>query len=139
MTRSGGSRPPVPGRPPGEHGVESGFETELRDWARGNGSPVHREVCPDPAALNAAVADVLRGRLRRHGGSGAGCAVDCASLLDPVRVSAAGLVPYWCEAATGPAVAGAQWWLAGSQRFATVDVLPAPPGVAGPASATLAQ
>jgi hypothetical protein len=43
-------------------------------------------------------------------------------------VITAGLVPYWCESASARALDGAESWLAGSERFAYVDVLPQPPG-----------
>jgi hypothetical protein len=122
-----------------EHGVEPGFEASLRDWARGAGSPLHRVLFPQPEALSAAIADVYRGWLRAAGKTGDRCVVECGRLMDPWQVVRAGLVPYWCENATRRSVAGAEWWLAGSVPFTSVDVLPESPGMQSPALAGLPQ
>ncbi|GAB3808319.1 hypothetical protein GCM10027605_40580 [Micromonospora zhanjiangensis] len=119
--------------------MEPDLEAGLRDWARGVGSPLHRVLYPRPAALSAAVADLYRRWLRRAGKTGDRCVVECGRLLDPAQVIRAGLVPYWCESATARAVAGVEWWLAGSEPFSSVDVLPEPPGLRSPALAGLPQ
>lgn len=100
---------------------------------------LHRVLFAEPEALSAATADVYRGWLRAAGKSGDRCVVECGRLLDPWQVIRAGLVPYWCENATSRRVAGAEWWLAGSTPFSSVDVLPEPPGMRSPALAGLPQ
>ncbi|WP_091672478.1 hypothetical protein [Micromonospora auratinigra] len=122
-----------------EHGVESGFEHALRDWAGRHGSPLHRVLVPQPDVLSAATADLYRQWLRRCGKTGNRLVVECGRLLDPWQVLRAGLVPYWCENATRRRVQGVEWWLAGSEPFSSVDVLPEPPGVRSPALAGLPQ
>jgi hypothetical protein len=124
---------------PAEHGVESGFELDTRDWAGRRGHPLHRVLVPRPEALSAATADLYRGWLRAAGKTGDRLVVECGRLIDPWQVVRAGLVPYWCENATRRNVSAVEWWLAGSQPFTSVDVLPEPPGVASPALAGLPQ
>ncbi|MFD1321759.1 hypothetical protein [Micromonospora sonneratiae] len=133
--------PPGVSSPQGyaEHGVEPGFEASLRDWVQGTGSPIHRILFPRPGALSAATADVYRGWLREAGKSGNRCVVECGRLIDPWQVVRAGLVPYWCENAAEGSVVGAEWWLAGSAPFSSVDVLPEPPGMHSPGVASLPQ
>ncbi|MGW5673347.1 hypothetical protein, partial [Micromonospora sp. NPDC003776] len=118
-----------------EHGVESGFEHGLRTWTARRGHPLHRVLVPQPDALSAATADVYRHWLRRAGKTGNRLVVECGRLLDPWQVVRAGLVPYWCENATRRRVEGVEMWLAGSEPFSSVDVLPEPPGVRSPALA----
>jgi hypothetical protein len=65
--------------------------------------------------------------------------VECGRLLDPWQVVRAGMVPYWCENATRRSVEQVEWWLAGSEPFSSVDVLPEPPGLRSPALAGLPQ
>ncbi|MGS2617405.1 hypothetical protein ACVCAH_23205 [Micromonospora sp. LZ34] len=122
-----------------EHGVESGFELNAREWTGRHGHPLHRVLYPRPEALSAATADLYRRWLRAAGKTGDRLVVECGRLLDPWQVLRAGLVPYWCENATRRSVEGAEWWLAGSERFSSVDVLPEPPGVRSPALAGLPQ
>ena len=74
-------------------------------------------------------ADLYRRWLRRAGKTGDRLVVECGRLLDPWQVLRAGLVPYWCENATRRRVEGVEWWLAGSEPFSSVDVLPEPPGL----------
>ena len=110
------------------------MEAEVRDLLPGT----HRVLYPHPDALSACVADVHRDWLRRCGRPADRCVVETERLLDPWLVRTTGVVPYWCESASVPAVDGAEAWLAGSERFASVDVLPQPPGTvcdayAGPA------
>lgn len=122
-----------------EHGVDSGFELAARDWVARREHPVHRVLVPRPAALSAAVADLYRHWLRGAGKTGDRLVVECGRLIDPWQVVRAGLVPYWCENATRRSVDEAEWWLAGSETFSSVDVLPEPPGVRSPALAGLPQ
>ncbi|MFI7607723.1 hypothetical protein ACIBTV_21635 [Micromonospora sp. NPDC049366] len=122
-----------------EHGVESGFELSARDCAARAGRRLHRVLSPRPEALSAAVADLYRRWLRAAGKTGNRLVVECGRLLDPWQVVRAGLVPYWCENATRRSVEGVEWWLAGSEPFTSVDVLPEPPGVRSPALAGLPQ
>ncbi|MET8370415.1 hypothetical protein ABZU42_11865 [Micromonospora profundi] len=122
-----------------EHGTDSGFELASRDWAARHQHPLHRVLVPRPAALSAAVADLYRRWLRDAGKTGDRLVVECGRLLDPWQVVRAGLVPYWCENATRRSVDEAEWWLAGSEAFSSVDVLPEPPGVRSPALAGLPQ
>lgn len=122
-----------------EHGVESGFEHDARSWGDRHGHPLHRVVVPQPDALSAVTADLYRGWLRRAGKTGNRLVVECGRLLDPGQVLRAGLVPYWCENATARRIAGVEWWLAGSEPFSSVDVLPEPPGLRSPAYAGLPQ
>ncbi|PGH45182.1 hypothetical protein COO58_12675 [Micromonospora sp. WMMA1996] len=121
------------------HGVESGFEHAAREWGDRHGHPLHRVVVPQPDVLSAATADLYRRWLRRAGKTGDRLVVECGRLLDPGQVLRAGLVPYWCENATRRRVEGAEWWLAGSEPFTSVDVLPEPPGLRSPALAGLPQ
>ncbi|MFI2667014.1 hypothetical protein [Micromonospora carbonacea] len=134
-------QPPAVSCPLGyaEHGVEPGFELAVRDWAGRRGNGVHRVLVPRPEALSAAVADLYRGWLRRAGKTGDRLVVECGRLLDPWQVVRAGLVPYWCENATRRSVDAAEWWLAGSEPFSSVDVLPESPGMRSPALAGLPQ
>lgn len=122
-----------------ENGVEPGFELSAREWTGRRGHPLHRVLFPQPEALSAAIADLYRRWLRNAGKSGDRLVVECGRLLDPWQVVRAGLVPYWCENATRRSVAGAEWWLAGSDSFSSVDVLPEPPGMHSPALAGLPQ
>jgi hypothetical protein len=71
---------------------------------------------------------VYRAWLRGSGRTAEGCVVETERLLDPWQVLTAGLVPYWCESASARSVGGAESWLASSEPFAEVDVLPQPPG-----------
>lgn len=128
-----------PGEQSAEQGVEPGFEAGLRGWAGQSGSALHRVSFPQPEVLSAATADVYRRWLRDAGKTGDRCVVECGRLLDPWQVVRAGLVPYWCENATRRSVAGAEWWLAGSAPFTSVDVLPEPPGMQSPMVAGLRQ
>ncbi|NLU79660.1 hypothetical protein HCA58_14960 [Micromonospora sp. HNM0581] len=133
--------PPEISAPPAaaEHGVESGFDRGVREWSSRHGHPLHQVLVPTPEALSAATADLYRRWLRAAGKSGDRLVVECGRLLDPWQVVRAGLVPYWCENATRRSVEQAEWWLAGSEAFASVDVLPEPPGVRSPALAGLPQ
>jgi hypothetical protein len=117
---------------------EPELERDLRRLSLESGRPVHRVLYPGPGVLSACVGDLYRDWIRGRGGDGDACVVETGRLIDPWRVLTSGLVPYWCESAARPAVDAAEWWLAGSDVFATVTVLPEPPGTlcdahAGPA------
>ncbi len=124
--------PPEISAPPAaaEHGVESGFDRGVRDWTSRHGHPLHQILVPTPAALSAATADLYRRWLRAAGKTGDRLVVECGRLLDPWQVLRAGLVPYWCENATRRSVEQVEWWLAGSESFTSVDVLPSRPAYA---------
>ncbi|GIF75583.1 hypothetical protein [Asanoa siamensis] len=106
-----------------EVGGEPAFEQHLRRLR----PDLHRVVYRRPAALSGSVADLHRDWYAAGKGAEA-CAIESDGLLDPWLTLCHGIVPYWCESAARPAVAGAEWWLAGSRRFERVRVLPAPPG-----------
>ncbi|WP_346123469.1 hypothetical protein [Micromonospora coerulea] len=133
--------PPEVSTPAGyaEHGVESDFDHSAREWTGRHGHPLHQVFFPQPDAFSAATADLYRRWLRRCGKTGDRLVVECGRLLDPWQVVRAGMVPYWCENATRRRVEGVEWWLAGSEPFSSVDVLPEPPGVRSPALAGLPQ
>ncbi|MEU5553199.1 hypothetical protein ABZ738_25805 [Micromonospora sp. NPDC047793] len=133
--------PPEISAPPAaaEHGVEPGLDRAVGDWTARAGHPVRRLLFPAPGVLSAAVADLYRRWLRAAGKTGDRLVVECGRLLDPWQVVRAGMVPYWCENATRRSVEQVEWWLAGSEPFASVDVLPEPPGVRSPALAGLPQ
>ncbi|WP_320066309.1 hypothetical protein [Micromonospora sp. RTGN7] len=133
--------PPEVSAPQGyaEHGVEPGFELAVRQWAGRCGHQLHRVLFPRPELLSAAVADLYRAWLRLAGKTGDRLVVECGRLLDPWQVVRAGMVPYWCENATRRSVDAVEWWLAGSEAFSSVDVLPESPGMRSPALAGLPQ
>ncbi|MBO4160670.1 hypothetical protein [Micromonospora antibiotica] len=126
-------------REPAEHGVEPGFTRTLDHWARSRGHELRQVQTPHPGALSAATADLYRRWLRRAGKTGDRLVVECGRLFDPWQVVRAGLVPYWCENATRRSVEEVEWWLAGSEPFSSVDVLPESPGMRSPALAGLPQ
>jgi hypothetical protein len=107
---------------------EPELERDLRQAGAEAGRPTHRVLYPGPESLSACVADLYRDRLWHERRGGNRCVVEADRLLDPWQVMTTGLVPYWCESASRPVVSGAEYWLAGSSRFDSVDVLPAPPG-----------
>lgn len=145
LRRQGGDRtrwrPPSESCPEGfaEAGLEPAFEENVRDWAVSQGRAFHRALYARPEALSATTADVYRQWLRAAGKTGNRLVVECGRLLDPVQVVRAGLVPYWCENATRGSVGGAEWWLAGSTAFTSVDVLVEAPGVVSSAVAPIPQ
>jgi hypothetical protein len=122
-----------------ETGGDPRCEPELRRLAAEHGHATHRVLYHGPETLSACVADLYREWLRCGYGTGEHCVVETGALLDPGQVLAAGLVPYWCESASQRAVTDAQWWLAGSESFTGVTVLPQPPGLDCGAYATAAQ
>lgn len=116
-----------------ELAVEPGFDEDLRCC----GTPSHGVLYSSPSVLSAFTADLHRQWLRDEGPSADRCVVETGPLLDPWHVLTAGLVPYWCESAALRGVDAAEWWLAGSEAFDAVTVLPQPPGVQSEAYATL--
>jgi hypothetical protein len=118
----------APGDGLAEHGAEPDLVGELRRVASAAGRSLHQVRYGRPSALSVAVAEVIRDWLGEAGGDGGRLLVECGRLLDPGRVRRCGLVPYWCEAALRGEVSDAEWWLAGSRRFDSVDVLVEPPG-----------
>jgi hypothetical protein len=121
------------------HYAEFAGEPGLENDVRGTVAETHRVLYADPHGLSAAVADLYRDWFARDGRGGERCIVETERLLDPGQVLSAGLVPYWCESASRPAVAAAERWLAGSRPYDLVDVLPAPPGTACDAHAEPGQ
>jgi hypothetical protein len=107
---------------------EPALEPDLRHVAAAAHQPTHRVLYPGPETLSGCVADLYREWLSNDRRSAERCVVETERLLDPWRVLTSGVVPYWCESASRAAVTAAQWWLAGSTTFDSVDVLPAPPG-----------
>lgn len=133
---------------PGEHSVDPEFEADLRTLAGASSGPgpdpgpeldpgpgpgsggwrVERVGYPQPAALSGAVAEFVRDWLAETGRDDGRLVVECGRLLDPAPVLRAGMVPYWCEGSLRTELTEAEWWLAGSRRFHSVDVLVEPPG-----------
>jgi hypothetical protein len=118
---------------------EPELEHDLRRLSGELGRPMHRVLYPGPEVLSACVADLYRDWLHSSGQGGDGCVVETGRLIDPWRVLASGLVPYWCESASRAAVEAAEWWLAGSGAFSAVTVLPEPPGTLCDAHAAAGQ
>jgi hypothetical protein len=103
---------------------DANLETDLRTVT----TNAHRVLYPDAHALSASVADLYSDLVRRNGWSGDNLVVETERLTDPWLVLTGGLVPYWCEASSSRAVAGAESWVAGSRPFEFIDVVPQPPG-----------
>lgn len=122
-----------------ERGSEPALETEIRHLAAYAGQRAHRALYASPGTLSAFVADLCRDHLRNVAGLGESCLVETGRLLAPHRVLEHGLVPYWCESAARRTVDAAEWWLAGSDPFDRISVLPEPPGTTVGAHADLTQ
>ncbi|GIM93627.1 hypothetical protein [Paractinoplanes toevensis] len=122
-----------------EAGGEAALETEVRHLAALAGHHTHRALYSSPDTLSRFVADLYRGHLRAVAGRGESCLIETGRLISPSRVIEHGLVPYWCESAALPAIDAAEWWLAGSDPFDRLSVLPEPPGTAAGAHAGLVQ
>ncbi|MEU7875370.1 hypothetical protein [Dactylosporangium sp. NPDC049140] len=123
----------------GERSVDRGLVEDLRRFAAAHGHPVRQVLYRHPDVLSGAVADLYREWLRSGNRTGNRLVVECGRLFDPWHVVRAGLVPYWCEHPLRSAVRAVSWWLAGSEPFTAVDVLPEPPGVTLPTTAPLAE
>ncbi|MFI5908680.1 hypothetical protein [Dactylosporangium sp. NPDC051541] len=133
----------VLGDPPadsdGERSVDRALVEDLRRYASAHGHPVRQVLYRHPDVLSGAVADLYRSWLRAGARTGNRLVVECGRLLDPWHVVRAGLVPYWCEFPLRSAVRAASWWLAGSEPYTAVDVLPEPPGLTLPTTAPCAE
>ncbi len=134
-----GARLPNEQRRYAEIAGEPAFGADLTRFAAGIGLPVHRALYDTPATLSVCVADLFRHWLRAAGAGGDESVVASGRLVDPWRALAAGLVPYWCETAARSDVEAAEWWLAGSEPFDGVTVLPDAPGLVSGPAATLAH
>jgi hypothetical protein len=115
---------------------EPAIEPELRRIATETGSAGHRVLYRDPHTLSGAVADLYQVWLRpsasaRHAVVGSG------RMTDPWQAAESGTVPYWCESSSRSATDAAELWLAGSEPFDSVSVLPDPPGTLHDELATL--
>ena len=122
-----------------ERAGEPALDAEARRAGAEDGRRVVRVLYGTPDILSACVADLYRLWLRDVLDGGDDCVVETGRLLDPWQALAGGLVPYWCESAARSAVDAVRWWLAGSEPFTSVTVLPEAPGHAGDAFATLPQ
>lgn len=100
------------------------LDPQLRELAAEIGRPAYRVLYGTPEALSACVADLYRD----HFGPESDLLIETGRLLDPAGVASRGLVPYWCESASRRAFAAAESWLAGSEPFDDITVLPEPPG-----------
>jgi hypothetical protein len=145
MVRNGGGEPdvwePPTGVPlgPAEHAVEPALARSIRQRATGTGAPVQRVLYSRPDALSAGVADVYRTWFELGAEPSTRCVVECGRQLDPWNALRRAVVPYWCESASRGSVAAAEWWLAGSPAFESLDVIPESPGLRLPAFASLSQ
>jgi hypothetical protein len=130
--------PTPPVAPPryAERSGEPAFGVDLNRVAAETGRASHRVLYSRPEILSSCVADLLR---QADPARDPRCAVTCGRLADPWQARARGIVPYWCESAAHAAVEAAEWWLAGSEPFDDVTVLPEPPGHDSDQVATLAQ
>ncbi|PRY32344.1 hypothetical protein [Pseudosporangium ferrugineum] len=133
-TRWAAPYPDVP-QGPAELSGEADFGADLRRCAT---APVRIRYARPPA-LSTFVAGLYRRWLADERGGGEHCVIGCGALLDPWLTLAAGLVPYWLEAATRQSVDATEWWLAGSEGFDTITVLPQPPGSRSEAYAPAGQ
>jgi hypothetical protein len=127
------------GRATSEYAMEAGVEAELRQWARQHQARMFSVIYSDGHRLSAAVADLYREWLRGNGNRADRLVISSGRMVDPGQVLRTGLVPYWCETVTSPAVAAAELWLAGSTPFASIDVFPEPPGSVWSVLATPSQ
>jgi hypothetical protein len=109
---------------------------ELRQAGAETGRTVHRVLYRDAQALSACVADLYRAWLTPANGGGR-CFVGTGRMIDPWQTIAGGSVPYWCESSSRTVTDAAQLWLAGSEPFDQISVLPEPPGTQQDDTATL--
>jgi hypothetical protein len=115
---------------------EPGLDLDLRRAGAEAGRPVHRVLYRSSQALSACVADLYRAWLRPSNG-GRRCFVGTGRMMDPWQAIVAGSVPYWCESSSRTNTDAAQLWLAGSEPFDEISVLPEPPGTLQDDTATL--
>lgn len=78
--------------------------------------------------LSAAVAQLYRDWLRGAGKTGDRLVVECGPLTDLWHVVRAGLVPYWSPGTAVKYADDVVWWLAGEQRYTSIEVLLRPAG-----------
>jgi hypothetical protein len=123
----------------GERSVDRGLVEDLRRFGSVHGHPVRQVLYRHPDVFSGAVADLYRQWLRSGDRTGNRLVVECGRLLDAWHVIRAGLVPYWCEHPLRAVVRSLSWWLAGSEPFTSVDVLPEPPGMPLPTVAHLTE
>jgi hypothetical protein len=125
---------PVPdgGDVDAELGIHPGFLADLRRWTGDETRRLRIVAITDPGALSAAVADVYRCWLRRAGKSGNRLVIGCGTMLDAWHVLRAGLVPYWCPRPLQGDVEALEFWLAGSEPYASIDLLVDPPSRLSP-------
>ncbi|GAA0722942.1 hypothetical protein Drose_09200 [Dactylosporangium roseum] len=135
--RDGGTNQPEDSD--GERSVDRGLVEDLRRFATAHGHPVRQVLYRHPDVLSGAVADLYREWLRGGDRTGNRLVVECGRLIDPWHVIRAGLVPYWCEHPLRSAVRALSWWLAGSEPYTSVEVLPEPPGMPLPTVAHLSE
>jgi hypothetical protein len=117
---------------------EPALEPELRQIAATTGAARHRVLFRDPHRFSGAVADLYRAWLRPSAG-GRRVVVGSGRMTDPWRAVQGEMVPYWCESSSRSATDAAELWLAGSEPFDSIDVLPDPPGTFHDDVTTLAQ
>ncbi|GIF14987.1 hypothetical protein [Actinoplanes teichomyceticus] len=129
---------PGPAVGPGyaETSGEPTIDAELHRAAAATGRAHHRVYYTDPQALSAGVADMYRAWWRSAGG-GRHALVHTARMTDPWRSIRGRMVPYWCESSSRAVVDAVQLWLAGSEPFDRISVLPDPPGSPDDSVATL--
>lgn len=122
-----------------ETGVEPALVDSLARWAMTTGRRSRQVLYHRPEDLSATVADVYRRWLRTAGKTGNRLIVECGRLVDVWQVIQAGLVPYWCADPLRASAAALEWWLAGSQPYAQIEVLIDPPGRPSAAVAQISQ
>ncbi|MEV7627029.1 hypothetical protein [Actinoplanes sp. NPDC089786] len=115
---------------------EPAIEPQLRRIAAETGSAGYRVLFRDPHGFSGAVADLYKVWLRPSA-QARRAVVASGRMIDPWPVADDRKVPYWCESSSRQAAEAAEWWLAGSEPFDAVDVLPDPPGTLHDDTATL--
>jgi hypothetical protein len=75
------------------------------------------------SALSAKVAQAHRSWLHAAGRCADRLLVECGPRLDAVQVLRAGLVPYWCPDAAPRHADTLTWWLAGEERYTSVELM----------------
>jgi hypothetical protein len=116
---------------------EPAIEPEFRQIMAETDSAGHRVLFRDPHMFSGAVADLYRAWLQPSAGR---CAVvGSGRMIDPWRAVHDEMVPYWCESSSRSATDAAELWLAGSEPFDAIHVLPDPPGILHDDTTTLAH
>ena len=117
---------------------EPALDLELDRIAAATGTSCHRVLYTRPQALSAVVADLYRQWLRPLTGR-SHLIVQTGRMTDPWQALRGAMVPYWCESSSRPVADAAQLWLAGSEPFDRISVLPDPPGTLSDSTATMPQ